>query len=68
MQRILLVLPSTTYRTHAFMSAAQKMDIDLVVASDHRQAMAELVPDTTLALNFRQPEAAAEKAKHFAQR
>lgn len=66
MKRILLVIPSTTYRTHDFMLAAKKLAVEIVVASDHRQAMANLVPDTTLALNFRQPETIAEKVLDFA--
>jgi len=68
MKRILLVIPSTTYRTHDFMLAAGKLGIEIVVASDHRQAMANLVPDTTLALNFRKPETIAEKVLDFAQK
>ena len=66
MKRILLVLPSTTYRTHDFMAATEKLRLELVVASDHRQALASLVPDTTLMLNFRRPKSIAEKAVAFA--
>lgn len=68
MKRILLVIPSTTYRTHDFLLAAEKLAVEIVVASDHRQAMANLVPDTTLALNFRQPETIAEKVLDFVQK
>ena len=67
-KRIMLVLPSTTYRTHAFMTAAAKLDIDLVVASDHRQALGALVPDTTLALNFRKLETIADRVYEFGQK
>lgn len=67
-KRIMLVLPSSTYRTHAFMTAAAKLEIDLVVASDHRQAMAALVPDTTLALNFRRVETIAGRVYEFGQK
>ena len=68
MKRILLVIPSSTYRTHDFMVAAQKIGVELIVAADHRQAMAALVPDTTLALNFRKPETLAEGIKQFVAR
>ena len=68
MKRILLVIPSSTYRTHDFMVAAQKVDAELVVAVDHRQAMAALVPDTTVALNFRKPETLAEGIRSFVAR
>ncbi len=65
MKRILLVIPSTTYRTHDFMLAAEKIGAEVIVASDHRQALSALVPDTTLALNFRKPETVGEKVRQF---
>jgi biotin carboxylase len=68
MKRILLVIPSSTYRTHDFMVAAQKINTELVVAVDHRQAMSALVPDTTVALNFRKPETLAEGIRAFVSR
>lgn len=68
MKRILLVIPSTTYRTHDFMLAAEKLALEIVVASDHRQTMANLLPDTTLALNFRKPETITDKALDFARK
>ncbi|RMF60976.1 MAG: ATP-grasp domain-containing protein [Calditrichaeota bacterium] len=68
MKRLMLILPSTTYRTHDFMAAATKLNLDLVVASDHRQAMASLIPDTTLALNFRKPEEVVHRVQEFHQK
>lgn len=68
MKRILLVIPSTTYRTHDFMQAAEKMGAEVIVASDHRQALSALVPDTTLALNFRKPETVGKKVRQFMQK
>ncbi|MGH1362745.1 MAG: ATP-grasp domain-containing protein [Calditrichia bacterium] len=65
MNSLLLVLPSSTYRTNAFMEAAARLDVTVLVASDHRQAMAALVPDTTLALNFRKPEQIREKIASY---
>ena len=65
MRRILLVIPSSTYRTHDFMAAASRLNAEVVVASDHRQAMASLVPDTTIALNFRKPGAIADPLKTY---
>ena len=66
MKRILLVIPSATYRTRDFMTAAQRIDAQVVVASDHRQAMADLVPGSSLALNFRKPESIPPKVRAFA--
>lgn len=66
MKRILLIIPSSSYRTRAFMSAAFQVGVEVVVASDHRQALAALVPDTTLALNFQQPRQVAGKVRGLA--
>lgn len=63
---VLLVLPSSTYRTRAFMYGAAAEGVELVVASDHRQAMSALVPDTTLALNFRKPATIPARVREFA--
>jgi len=68
MNAILLVIPSSTYRTKAFMDAAGRLGVTILVASDHRQAMASLVPDTTLALNFRKPEVIKEKIVPYFER
>ena len=35
MPRVLLLIPTSTYRTGAFLSAAGKMDVDVTVASEH---------------------------------
>lgn len=67
-QRILLVLPSWTYRTQAFMRAAGELDADLIVASDHKQAMSDLVPDRSLTLNFRKPAHIAERVRDLHER
>ncbi len=52
MKRVLLVLPSSTYRTHAFVSAALKLGVELIIATDQRQAMSDLVPNNTMRINF----------------
>ena len=68
MKQILLVIPSTTYRTHDFMAAAEKLKLEITVASDHRQAMAALVPDASVALSFRKPETIGEKIIEFVEK
>ena len=50
------------------MVAAEKLNLEIIVASDHRQAMASLVPDTSIALNFRKPATAAEKVMRFTEK
>lgn len=68
MKRILLILPSTTYRTHDFMEAASRLGVQIVVGSDHRHSWDSLVPDTTVALDFRHPENIPPVIREFARR
>jgi biotin carboxylase len=50
--RILLLIPSRTYRTHDFMEAASRLGIAVVVGSEHRSALAGLMQDRHLRLDF----------------
>ena len=59
-------MPSTTYRAHDFMKAATQLGIEVVIGSDHKQALSRLLPDFSLALNFQKPESSIEKIKKFA--
>src|SRR5207244_12860495 len=58
MARILLILPTATYRAPDFLAAARRLGVEVVVASDHRQAMSEEIGDRALVLPLRQPELA----------
>ena len=68
MSRLLLLLPSATYRAKAFLDAAARLDADVVVASDHRQALAGALGDRALRVDLRRPEAAAQAIVELAQR
>ncbi len=63
--RLLLLLPSTTYRAAAFVEAARRLDADLTVATDHRSVFAEAQPERLLTLDFGRPDRAAEEARAF---
>jgi biotin carboxylase len=63
---VLLLLPTTTYKVTAFLEAAARLGIDVVVGSDRRQALADHAPGRTLALDFLDPEAAAAAIAAFA--
>ena len=52
MARVLLLIPSRTYRTHDFMSAASRLGIEVVVGSEHRPALASLMEGRHLRLDF----------------
>ena len=60
-KRLLLLIPTTTYRTEDFVDAARKLDVDLVIASDRPNVMSAEFPDHLLTLSFSEPEAAAKE-------
>lgn len=62
--RLLLLLPTTTYRAGAFLRAARRLRVDVVVGSDQRQALR--APGKALALNFLRPESAVADLVDFA--
>ena len=65
MSRILLILPSATYRAHDFTKAAERLGAELVVASDRRQAMSAFLGDRALVLPLKRPaDAAARVVEH----
>ncbi|MBI4542829.1 MAG: ATP-grasp domain-containing protein [Gemmatimonadetes bacterium] len=64
--RLLLLLPSTTYRTAAFVEAARRLDVELTVASDHSNVFGAEQPAGLLALDFAKPERAVEEVRAFA--
>lgn len=67
-QRLLLVLPGTTYRAAAFVEAARRIDADLTVATDHSSTLAGENPSGLLALDFESPDRAVEQARAFTAR
>ncbi len=67
-QRLLLLIPTTTYRTEDFVEAAQALDVDLVIASDRPNVMSGEFPDHLLTLPFGDPAAAAREMRGYAAR
>jgi biotin carboxylase len=67
-KRLLLLIPTTTYRTEDFVEAATTLDVDLVIASDRPNVMSGEFPDHLLALPFADPEAAVTEIRAFATR
>ena len=63
---MLLLLPTTTYRTKAFVDAALKLDVDVVAASEQPSTLASKNPEGLLELDFSEPERAARQAGEFA--
>src|SRR6266498_4880590 len=67
-KRLLLRIPTTTYRTEDFVEAARRLDVDLAIASDRPNVMSAEFPDHLLTLPFSDPEAAVEEMRRFAAR
>ena len=68
MPRVLLLLPSATYKARDFLAAARVLGCEAVVASDRRQALSKMLGDRALTLRLHDPEAAAEEIVRLAER
>ncbi len=61
MPRILLLLPSSTYRAADFLAAARRLGVDVVVACEEDQALAGRMPHPPVVVDFAAPEEAASR-------
>jgi biotin carboxylase len=68
MDRVLLLLPTTTYRTQAFVDAAGALGVDLVCASERPSTFEAHAPDNLITLDFADPAGAAAQVARFAAR
>src|SRR4051812_33453438 len=68
MGRVLLILPSATYRAPDFLEAAARVGAEVVVGSEHRQALSESMGDRAVTLTLGQPERAAKQIEKLHER
>jgi biotin carboxylase len=66
MAGVLLLIPSRTYRTHDFMEAAARLDIEVVVGSEHRAALAGLMEGRQIRLDFHDVDGSTRRIVAFA--
>jgi biotin carboxylase len=66
MQRLLLLMATRTYRAKAFIRAARRLGGEVIIASEQKQALADLAPGRSLTLDFRHPERAVASIESFA--
>jgi biotin carboxylase len=66
MPRVLLLLPTTTYRTKAYLDAARQLGVDVVAASEQVSVLAARNPEGLLALDLFNPDEAARQVRRFA--
>jgi phosphoribosylaminoimidazole carboxylase (NCAIR synthetase) len=64
--RLLLLLPTVTYRTAAFVEAARRLGVDVTVASEQPSSFERANPTGLLTLDFADPTLAAGQARAFA--
>ena len=65
-QRVLLLLPTRTYRATDFLAAALKLNVEVVIASEEAATTADLSPRHTLVLDFSTPSQATQTIVEFA--
>lgn len=68
MDRLLLLMTTTTYRAGAFLEAAQRLGVPVVVGSDRPQILEAANPAGHLTLDFLAPEEASRAIVEFARR
>jgi biotin carboxylase len=68
MDRLLLLLPTTTYRTQDFLDAARTLGVDIVCASEEPSTFEAHAPDHLLTLDFADPDAAVARVAALAAR
>jgi len=66
--RVLLLLPTTTYRAPDFLAAADKLGIEVTVASERSSTMENFNPTGLLTLDFADREGSVRAATGFAAR
>ncbi|MBI4840209.1 MAG: ATP-grasp domain-containing protein [candidate division NC10 bacterium] len=65
MDRLLLLMTTTTYRAGAFLEAARRLDVPVVVGSDCPQVLAAANPGGTLTVNFLDPDEGSRTIAEF---
>ena len=60
MPRVLLLLPTETYRAKDFLAAAERLGVDVVVGCERRQAMADAMGDGAVVVPLGKVDAAVE--------
>ncbi len=67
MDRLLLLIPTTSYRVSDFMAAAERLGVDVVVGSDRRSVLEDIAPGGTLTLDFDDAEGGARRIAAYAE-
>ncbi len=68
MPRVMLLIPTASYRAPDFMSAAERLGLDVVVASDIDQPLADMYPGRWLTLPYHDIEHGAQAVARYSDR
>jgi biotin carboxylase len=66
MSRVLLLLSRSSYRAEAFVAASRRLDVDVTVGSNHRQALAESSSGAALTLDLEDVDRSVDTIVRFA--
>ena len=66
--RVLLLLPSGTYKAPDFLDAARRLDVEVVVASETEQTLADAMGDRALVVDLADPAGSAKRITSLADR
>lgn len=66
MPRILLLLPSTTYRAEAFLAGARKLSLDITLGLERTAVLIDRPEFDWLSLNFSEPERSVDAVVEYA--
>ncbi len=65
MPRVLLLLPTTSWRAEALLAACARLGLEATVGTDRPLVWSDRTPERVIALDFARPEAAAESVAEF---
>ena len=68
MPRLLLLIPTTSYRISDFLGAARRLDVEVTVGSNRRQVLEKFSPGRTVTLDFRNSKKGTKQIIDFARR
>jgi len=67
MPRLLILVPTASYRAGAFVRAAQRLEVDITMASEKPNSLSQYHPIDLVTLNFDDPQKSAAAMKAFAE-
>ena len=64
--RVLLLIPTTSYKAEDFIAATQRLGVQVIVGTDRQQVLETAAPGHTLSLDFANPERSVQRVVKLA--